>query len=153
MELSKAAIPLTLLISMTVFVATFYAFDTVYELILPDIQHVSYQTTDFASQIKTSLVFSLVLGIAPILLLVTWRFSPIVSTSKRWTSILITTSGMALVVVVRQQLIRLGLHNSFEGTAISYPVDQLNFEYYILAGLLIGCVCSGFLLRQKFPAI
>ena len=153
MKLTKAEILLTLLISMIVFVTIFYAFDTVYELILPDIQHVSYQTTDFGDQFKTSLVFSLILGLTPILLLATWKFSPIVSTGKRWASIFITISCMALAVVVRQQIIGDGPTSPVEGAVIVYPLDQLKFEYYILTGALIGCVCSGFLVRQKLPSI
>jgi hypothetical protein len=32
---------------------------------------------------------------------------------------------------------------------ISYPLEQLYFEYYLLAGLCIGCLASFFIFRAK----
>ena len=63
---------------------------------------------------------------------------------------------MTLAVFLRQQLIKStfdGLTNlknpSGETIHNSFPIENLNFEYYLLGGLVLGCVMTYFMFKGK----
>ncbi|MCC6289677.1 MAG: hypothetical protein IT249_17505 [Chitinophagaceae bacterium] len=156
MKHSKTTIILTILISIALFVLGLFTFDRLFEIILPKVDGGFYQVTELGGQFKTTLLFSFVLGLTPFLILLTWRLAPIISRSKKLASVLTVIVCMTGAIIVRQQILKscfTGLTKNFTSTVdkmnVSYPVDQINFEYYLFGELIVGCPISYFLLRQK----
>jgi hypothetical protein len=61
---------------------------------------------------------------------------------------------MALAIIVRQLMLRLyftGLtkESLVDNAQVLYPLDQVHFEYYLLAGIIVGCFISYLSLREK----
>lgn len=112
--------------------------------------------TEFGGPFYTKLLFSLVLGLTPVFIFLTWRLSPIVSRNRKLASVLTVVLFMILSIIVRQQILisyftRLtkSFNSALDKVNVSYPVDHFNFEYYLFGGLIMGCLISLFLLRQK----
>ncbi|MDP2161033.1 MAG: hypothetical protein Q8K02_11160 [Flavobacterium sp.] len=119
---------------------------------MPKIENLQYKTTEIGSQFKLALFFSIVIGLMPILLYLTWRLGRIEKTKRRMFSGLIVIFFMTISIVLRQQFfIRLTNLKTQSGETIynSFGVENLNFEYYLLGGLVLGCIVSFFSLKDK----
>ena len=153
MKHSKTTIILTIIISILLFVLGFIIFGDIYEFILPKVDNGFYQVTELNGPFMSSLIFSITLGLTPVLLLLTWQLAPIILKSKKITSIVTVVVCMTLAILVRQQMIKSYFSRlttlSGEKLKVSYPMNQVNFEYYLLGGLCIGCIISYFLFKQK----
>lgn len=156
MKHAKTTIILTILFSITLFISGLLTFERFFETILPKVDGGFYQVTEIGGEFKTMLLFSSVFALTPFLILLTWRYSPIVSVSKKLASVLTIVVCMTLAIILRQQIIKsyfTGLTKNFNSTVdkinVNYPVDQVNFEYYLFGGLIVGCLISCFFLRQK----
>lgn len=154
----KTTIALTFLTSLFLFILTFSLFGNLFELLISKPENFQYQATRMRSQIKLRLLFSLAIGLTPIFLYLTWRIARIKTTKKRLYSALLVVAFMAASIVFRQQFINSEITRlaNFEtqpdatfNTAIS--IEVLNFEYYLLGGLCLGCVASYFSLRNNEP--
>jgi hypothetical protein len=120
------------------------------------IENLQYQATDIGSQFKLAIFFSIVIGLTPILLYVTWRLGRIEKTKRRIYSGLIVVVFMAISVALRQYLIKstfsrpTDLKAQTDGTIYSsFALENLNFESYLLGGLILGCVVSYLFLKDK----
>ena len=102
MKHSKTTIILTIVISILLFVLGFIIFGDVYEFILPKVDNGFYQVTAINEQFIPSLVFSVALGLTPLLLLLTWRLSPIILKSKKIASIVTVVICMTLAIMIRR---------------------------------------------------
>ena len=156
MKHSKTTIILTILISIALFAMGLFTFDRLFEIILPKVDGGFYQAIELGRQFRTTLLLSLALGLTPFFILLTWRRSPIISKSKKLASVLTIIVCMALAIIVRQQILKsyfTGLTKNLTSTVdkinVSYPLDQVNFEYYLFGGLIVGCFISYFLFRLK----
>jgi hypothetical protein len=152
----KTTLVLTMLTSLVLFILTFTQFRKLLEFLMPKIENIQYQTTDIGSQFKLALFFSIVIGLTPIFLYLTWRFGRIEKTKRRTYCGLIVIVFMAISVALRQYLIKStfsGLTNlkSQTGETIysSFATENLNFEYYVLGGLILGCIVSYLFLKDK----
>jgi len=152
----KTTLILTIVTSIVLFILTLTIFGKFFELLLPKIKNLQYQTTEMSSQFRLVLFFSIVIGLAPILLYLTWRLARIEITKRRIFSGLIVMVFMVIAIIFRQQLIKStfkGLTNlkTQTGETIynSFAIENLHFEYYLLGGLIFGCIVSFFTLRDK----
>ena len=153
---NKTTLILTIFTSLVLFILTFTQFGKLFELIMPKIENLQYQTTEVGSQFKLALFFSIVIGLMPILLYLTWRLGRIEKTKRRMFSGLIVIVFMTISIVLRQQFIKLTFNRltnlkTQTGETIynSFGVENLNFEYYLLGGLVLGCIVSFFSLKDK----
>ena len=160
MTKQKRTLLLTILSAFVLFVFTFTQVGFIFHLLLPKIENLHYQTTEMGVQFKLSFYISIVIGLIPILLYLTWRLTPITKLKSKTISGLIVIAMMALAVIIRQQLIKStfnGLTNlktaSGETIYNSFPIENLNFEYYLLGGLILGCVLTYFMFKGKKPSI
>lgn len=156
MKYSRTAIILTTLCSIILFTLGIVTFSQVFELILPKVEGGFYQVLEVNESFKTAILFSVPLGLTPVLIYLTWLYSPIISRQKRLSSILIVITCITLAIIVRHQMIRsyfTGLLNtstsSIEKINVNYPMSEVHLEYYLFAGLSIGCIISYYLLRHK----
>jgi hypothetical protein len=147
---------LAILFSLLLIVLGQYFFGDFYELLLPNVDGATYQTTDFSSEFYNSIIFSLALGLIPISLLLLWKLSKVNAINKKMLSVFIIIICMTLAVLIRQQTIKSHLQELTKSStvtsnnfSVSYPIDKVNFEYYLLIGLFIGWLMSYLIFRQE----
>lgn len=115
---------------------------------LPDIYGLQYQM-DLAGVGDMQTMFAIVIGIIPLCLFITWQLIPLHSTDKQTSSAFIILICMVTTVYIRYKI----LVHYFEGlvqslidktsaSGVKYPFNELGFEYYLLGGLLCGCIIS-----------
>ena len=152
----KTTLVLTILTSLVLFILTFTQFAKLFQFLMPRIENLQYQTTDIRSPFKLEIFFSIVIGLTPILLYLTWRLGRIEKTKRRIFSGLIVIGFIAISVALRHYLIKSsisGLTNlkTQTGETIyrSFAIEDLNFENYLLGGLILGCMVSYLFLKDK----
>lgn len=152
----KTTLVLTILTSLVLFILTFTQFEKLFQFLMPRIENLQYQTTDIRTQFKLEIFFSIVIGLTPILLYLTWRLGRIEKTKRRTFSGLIVIGFIAISVAIRHYLIKSslsGLTNlkTQTGETIyhSFAIEDLNFENYLLGGLILGCMVSYLFLKDK----
>lgn len=152
----KITIILTIFISIALFVVAFFSFGTIYESLLPRVNNGFYQASEFIGLFDTSLVPALVIGLIPLLIWTTWRLANITSNRQKILSISIVIICITLAVLVRREMIKFyfagltGKTETINGKIyVSFPLNKVNFEFYMYGGLIIGCLISYLLFRQR----
>lgn len=135
---------------------TLTTFAKLLEFLLPKIENLHYQANEMNSPIRLALYFSCVIGVVPMFLYLTWRIARIEITKRRVISGLIVMIFMVTSIIIRQQLIQ----STFKGLThvktqtgesinMSFAIENLHFEYYLMGGLILGCIVSAFTLRKQ----
>lgn len=145
LQLSLAAIAL--------FILGIVIYPSLFLLLEPKVQGIDFVITDMGRYINTSLLFPLILALSPVLVFFTWKQGAIVSPGRKLTALLIILAFIIIAIFLRHLAVKAYFtHIAKEiapiGTHISYPIDPVNFVYYMIAGLCIGCVVACFLLRK-----
>ena len=156
MRFYKNSIILTILFSYALFVAGLCTFHILAGTFLPKVEGGFYPSVKYGDDFIGTLIFSLTIGLTPLIIFQTWRHSPVVPPQKKMTSVLIILLCMILALLLRQQILKSYFRaqtktftSAVDQIKVSYPVEQLNFEYYIIGGLIAGCFLSYLLLRKK----
>lgn len=156
MKNKKTTLILTIITSIVLFILTLTQFGKLFEILLPKIENLQYQTSEMGSQFRLVLFFSIVIALTPILLFITWRIARIEIIKRRILSGIIVIVLMILAIVLRQQLIKSTFKSltnlkTQTGETIynSIAIENLHFEYYLLGGLILGCMVSFFVLKNK----
>ncbi len=141
-----------ILASLVFFIAAMTLFTQLLMLLEPAIDGIDFVITGS----RTSFLFSLTAAFIPILTVLTWRVSRIDSLNRRIFSAAIIIFSMATALLARHQQVKIYFTRVVrpmlltEGkTHVIYPIDPRNFVYYLLGGLLVGCLLSNLILRQK----
>ena len=152
----KTTLILTIVTSIVLFILTLTIFGDFFELLIPKIENLQYQTTEISSQFRLALYFSIAIGLVPIFLYLTWRLARIKTTKRKVFSGIIVIVFMFISIIFRQQLIKStfkGLTNlkTQTGETIynSIAIENLHFEYYLLGGLILGCIVSFVTLKDN----
>ncbi|MFT3980792.1 MAG: hypothetical protein QM687_10010 [Ferruginibacter sp.] len=145
---------LTIFASLLFLVFAFYFSGTLIEWLLPGGAKEHYGASTVSGPFKTTILFSLAIALIPLFLLFTWRLAPITSLQKRMASIAIAITAVGLGIVLRQQMLRSYFSRSLTSIAgydlnASFPLNKVHFEFYILGGLIIGCIVSALYLKDK----
>ena len=156
MKKNKLTFIFTFAISLLLFILTFSQFGKLFEILLPDLGNTVYQENNINSQFRIALSFSIILSLTPILLLITWKIAPITYSVNKLYSVLISVVIITLVIVFRKQtltsnysqLLNLKTQRD-ELIKFAVSIENLNYEYFLLGGLLISCVLSYFILKDK----
>jgi len=149
----------TLILSIALFILGQIVFIKFFQFLEPNVNGVLFQITEQKGKIKTSLLFSLTLAFVPILLLLTWRLSPINLLSKKIGSGLTILIFILLAIWIHRQAVKSyftrvdkNLISVDQNKNVVYPIDPAPFVYYMFVGMLFGCIASYFLFRQrKYP--
>ena len=156
MKNNSTQIILTIISAIVLFLLTITQFGNLFTLLLPKIDNLMFSPTSIGGQFRIRLLFSMVVGLTPISIYLTWRLSPISNTKKKTISGLIILVSMAFAIFLRQQSIKSaysGMTNLKNQTSEiifnSFSIENLHFEYYLLIGLILGCVVSFFTLKDK----
>lgn len=147
---------LTLLASITLFITGIYLYGSVAEFLLPDVNGVFYQVTEFGSPFTKALIFSFILALIPVCINITWAIGRARNYQERFTIASIIIVITLLTVFVRHQVLYFHLKSLSEelsadaaGINMAYPLNETNFELYMLAGLLGGCVITAVIYLRK----
>lgn len=131
----------------------FLFYPTFYQFVLPAVDGIQYRM-NLAEMGDRQDIFGLVMASIPLLLFLTWRLIPLYTIDKKNLSVLVTIICMTLAVYMRYKM----LENEFAGMvesasnrlyAISVPFEQLQFEWYLLGGLISGCIVTYLAFHNK----
>ena len=156
MKLSAKIFIQIVIVSIALFILGQLVFIRLFEFFEPNVDGILFQVTEINRRIKTSILFSLTLVFIPLLTIVTWRFAPIISITKKIASALSILIFIIVAIFLRHQEVKTFFIRVIKPivlvnnkTNVTYPIDPVNFVYYMLAGLCIGCLVSYFLFRQN----
>jgi hypothetical protein len=164
MNTPKLTFVIAIILTVILFVTGVYIWNSFFFLFLPVIHGVNYIGTDLTTLFQNSLVFSLTLALIPVASVLTWRFAPVLSRQRKILTVCIIVIAMMVSVLIRREVIKSQIRNMRPSAIIDYsdpanpvqknfmagfPVSDLKFEYFLLAGLVAGSAISLFVLKEK----
>jgi fatty acid desaturase len=145
-----------LIISITLFILGQIVFVSLFEFFEPKVPGILFEITEQDRIVKTSVLFSLTLALIPILVAFIFRFAPIASVNKKVTTVLIIFIFIIAAIFVRHFEVKIYFTRVVKPSFLmkniankTYPIDPVNFVYYMLGGLFIGSIVSYFLFRNR----
>lgn len=125
-------------------------------LLLPKVHQATYQANGVGGGFWFFFFLSFIVALIPLLLFITWRVTPIAKTSQKFVSIGLVLAFGFIAVMLRRLIIILELKNLVARNNIngvqysgSFLFEKLYFEYYLLAGIVAGCILSYIIYRNK----
>lgn len=154
MKSSKITYIQTGLLSIVLFILAYFLSFTVFQFVEPKVDGITFQITEHNGTINASLLFSLLLGLIPVLTILTWKVGRIVSLNRKVASIFTILIFLIIPILIRHTAVKsylAGLSKRLiaQKTNMTYPIDPINFVYYLFIGLFLGCIISYFLFRTK----
>jgi hypothetical protein len=164
MKPSMRIIIFAIVSSIILFVVGLSTWSSFFTLMLPIVGDTKYFDTSFDTPFRNSMLFSLTLALIPIATILIWRYGPVINTQRKFLTVCIILIAMATSALVRHEMIKSKARNLQPITILDYsdpanpthktiesgiPVDTLNFELFVLAGLITGSIISFLTLRQK----
>jgi hypothetical protein len=144
------------LIAVALFVTGKLIFSKLFRFFEPHIDGIVFRIRELDAGWKTSTLFSLMLALIPFMIISLWLFAPVVSSIRRIGSILIMLIFMIAGILIRHQEVKMYFIRVVKPfflrkgqVNVDYPIDPVNFVYYMFAGFCIGYILSYFLFRQK----
>jgi len=141
---------------MAIFAMGQLLFVNAFKFFEPKIDGILFQIKESSESVKTSILFSLSFALIPILIVLTWRLTPITSLNKKLFSALLVLVFIVIAIIARHEEVKTYFTTVVKPavltngrTSITYPIDPVNFVYYITSGLFIGCAVSYVLFRPK----
>lgn len=147
----KNTLLLNVLLPIGFFILGVMVYETFLGLILPKTGHLGFSTNGLSTLLFQKIYFSLALAQIPVFLYITWRISPILSTSQKIKSVILVSICLLVSVILRRQIISSNLNAIHlpNDIANTFSIENLHFHFYLLGGLLIGCLLSFLLFKQK----
>jgi hypothetical protein len=143
-------------LSVILFVSGHFIFEPVFSFFEPHIEGIQFQITDPGALGTTSLLFACVLGSIPLLLVLTWNIACIKSPNKKVASVILVLILICIAVLLRHRMVKMYFIRVVKpallpgGTGnIVYPINPVNFVYYMFVALCTGCLLSYLLFRKK----
>jgi len=156
LKISKNIYIWTLGFSIILFVLGQLLFVKAFKLFEPQIDGIFFQIIEHKATLKTSTCFSLLLFLIPIFIALTWRLGYITSLNKKIASTLFILIFVTIGIFARHQEVKIYFTTVVKPalltngkTSIIYPIDPLNFVYYMFAGLIIGSILAFVLFKQR----
>jgi len=145
-----------LVIGMLLFTAGKLLFVHLFGFFEPTVNGISFQITERPGIIKTSTLFASALVLMPALTAMIIRFAPIVSAGRKMAAVATVLIFAALAILVRHQEVKsyftylVNNSNLLHGkSSVIYPIDPVNFVYYMMGGFSVGCMVAFFLFRRR----
>jgi hypothetical protein len=153
---SKTIFIWTLLISVSLSALGQLLFVEMFKLFEPQVDGILFQITERKATVRTSVQFSLLLFLIPIFIIMTWRLAHIISLNKKIASALFILIFITIGIFARHQEVKIYFTTVVRPalltngkTSIIYPIDPINFVYYMLAGLMTGCILAVICFGQR----
>ena len=149
------------LLSIAFFIIARAVFARLFGFFEPRVDGIIFQIRELDGW-STSMLFSCLLALVPVLVVLMWRLAPVVSLAGRVASVLTILIFIIAGILVRHQMVAhyfISVVRPFflsKGRLnVTYPIDPVNFVYYMFGGLCIGWTVSFLLYRQwkKRPGI
>ena len=128
----------------------------IFKLFEPHVEGILFQITEHQATLKTSILFSLSLFLIPIFIVLTWRLAHITSLNKKIASALFILTLIVIGIFARHQEVKIYFTTVVRPvlltngkTNVIYPIDPRNFVYYMLAGLIIGCILAFIFFKRR----
>jgi|SRR5690606_8388348 len=144
------------LLSITLFITSFFLFPKISNLLIPKIENLNFYSINLNEQFKLNLYFSAIIGITPIFLYFTWKLAKISNKAQKVLSFIFVFIFMGITIFTRQQILKYKFKNlpnlrteTDEIITNTFHIKNLNYEYYLLIGLLLGCVTSYLIFKNK----
>jgi len=144
------------LLCISIFIIAKLLFTTVFGFFEPAISGIQFSIIDRNPVWRTSWLFAALLALIPLSLLVVWRLGNIISTAKRLLSVIIIFLLISIAIYLRHLQVRnyfirvvVPFFQKKGQTNVVYPIDPVNFVYYMATGLLAGLVIGWLLLRDR----
>ena len=156
MTRSKTIFLCTLLISIALLALGQFLFADIFKLFEPQIEGISFQIAESKAVVKTSVLFSLLLFLIPVFIILSWRLAHITSLNKKIASALFIIIFITIGIFARHQEVKIYFTTVVKPalltngrTSVIYPIDPINFVYYMFAGLITGCTLAFIFFRQR----
>ncbi len=100
------------------------------------------------------LYFAFIFAFTPLVLRKSWKYAHIVDKNKKIISGIITAICIASAIFIRHRI----LEKYLKGISLDIPKDELRtyfevnqfyLEYYLLAGIIAGCIMSSLVLKRR----
>lgn len=123
----------------------------------PSIAGIKFQIIERPARAGTSILFSLLLAVLPVLIVTVWWLGRITSLVRRTGSILLMVVCMIAGILLRHYAVKnyfINIVRPFllakHQLPMNYPIDPVNFVYYMFGGLCIGGVVAVIFFQQRF---
>jgi len=155
MKNSKLALIQTLLVSLTFFLVGLLCYKIIFSFFEPDIQGITFKIISADSPLKTSLLFSIICGLIPLITVSIWILLAL-STLKKIISFLLITACISFSIFLRHQAGKIYFNSivkkllqSNKTEHLLYSIDPRHFVYNIIVGFCVGCLISCLLVFGK----
>jgi len=149
-----------ILLSIILFIISYFGFSKISDLLLPKVENVDFYTTNLRDSFLQNLYYSLIIGITPIFIYGTWVISKIKNVTNRYLSIILVFMTMLTFILLRMEVLKLKFKNlpileSETGEIITHTfnIKNLNYEYFLLIGLISGCILCYLIFKSKVKKI
>ncbi|HNP54429.1 MAG TPA: hypothetical protein PKK69_07420 [Ferruginibacter sp.] len=142
---------LALMVSAATGLLAFLFYDDIMNALLPDVQGGYFLDNLTEDKFDRLLIFCLGLAVMPVCLVSSWTFFPISEPSRRSLSVMLTIACIAAAVLYRYFDVRSffeSRENPASSFAVTFPLDELNYEYYILGAFVLALIGSYLFLRD-----
>ncbi|MFT3911356.1 MAG: hypothetical protein QM737_18180 [Ferruginibacter sp.] len=141
----------TLISSALLFLLSYLFYDAILKILLPGVNRAIYPSTDAIIEFRSLMIFCFVVALTPLFIVATWLVSPIISANNRFLSMFITILCVLIALFYRYHSIKdyFSMMTQSTGFDIAYPLEETNFAYYILGGLLGGSFISYLIFRGR----
>ena len=144
------------LLCIVIFIIGKLLFTTVFGFFEPSVPGIQFSIIERNPVWRTSWVFAALLALIPLSLLLIWRLGNIISTAKRLLSVIIVFLLLAAAIYIRHMQVRnyfnrvvVPFFQKKGQTNVVYPIDPVNFVYYMATGLFAGLVICWLVFRRR----
>jgi len=157
MKNSAIQIILTITLSVILYNLGRHFYKDFVDLFTPTIEGAAFSVQDISFFSRNANAISLVLAFIPVACFIIWKFTPVVSAQGRILCLVLIVACMLIGVVGRGQFLKSQVHkvvapegiNIYLTHPIPVALELLQWEHYLLGGLLIGSVISYFAFRSR----
>ena len=138
----------TLLVSLMFSLLALLCYRIVFAFFEPTIQGITFKIISEERILKTSVLFSIVCGLIPLITVFIWIYLSL-STLKKIISSLLIIACISFSIFLRHQAVKTYFNSIVNRLLQSkntqhfiYPIDPRHFVYHIIIGFSVGCLVS-----------
>ncbi len=161
MKYNKKVIIQSLFVSLTFFLTGLLCYKIIFSFFEPHIQGITFNIISDNRILKTSLLFSIICGLIPLITVFTWMLLSL-STLKKIISFLLILGCISFSIFLRHAAVKIYFNSIVDKLLQSnktqdflYPIDPRHFVYNIITGFCVGCMISCLLVfgkKKPYPA-
>jgi hypothetical protein len=155
MKNNKPVLIQTLLVSLTFFLMGLFCYRIIFSFFEPDIQGITFKIISANRILKTSILFSIICGLIPLITVFIWILLSL-STLKKIISFLLIIACISFSIFLRHQAVKMYFNSivnkllqSNKTQHFLYSIDPRHFVYNIIIGFGVGCLISCLLVFGK----